>query len=117
MLAEDDEMRILFREVCPVVGLAECLRRADAAHQPQTIIVGGGTNSKSIQTIVRDALPGKSLMIVNETDTTIRARERYWQHTPRRGWRRLLPSSLQVPPVPIDDFVAVILAERALHVE
>ncbi|HKM17981.1 MAG TPA: pre-16S rRNA-processing nuclease YqgF, partial [Limnochordia bacterium] len=33
---------------------------------------------------------------------------------PPRGWRRLLPVSLQTPPVPIDDYVAVILAQRYL---
>ena len=31
-----------------------------------------------------------------------------------RGLRRLLPTSMQVPPVPVDDFVAVILGTRFL---
>jgi hypothetical protein len=81
------------------------------------IVVGDGTRSTLTQAVIREALPGKSLLVMDEQDTSIRARERYWVEVPRRGWRRLLPSSLQVPPVPIDDFVAVILAERALNVE
>ncbi len=42
------------------------------------------------------------------------ARERYWEHHRRRGWRRLVPSTMLVPPDPVDDFVAFILAERVL---
>ena len=39
--------------------------------------------------------------------------KREYQATPR-GLRRLLPTSMQVPPVPVDDFVAVILGTRYL---
>ena len=42
------------------------------------------------------------------------AKKAYWKAKPPRGWRRLLPVSMQVPPVPVDDFVAVILAQRYL---
>ena len=34
---------------------------------------------------------------------------------PPRGWRRLLPVSMQMPPEPYDDYVAVILAQRFLR--
>jgi hypothetical protein len=85
--------------------------------EPELIVVGDGTKSKAIQAQIREAAPGMSLLVVDEQDTSIRARERYWEETPRRGWRRFLPSTLQVPPVPIDDFVAVILAERAIKVD
>lgn len=108
---------ILHRDVVDCAALAGALSDAATKFKIDLIVVGNGTNSKSIQTTVREALPGMALLIVDETDSTIRARERYWQHTPRRGWRRLLPSSLQVPPVPIDDFVAVILAERAIKID
>lgn len=108
---------ILHRHVCDISKLGPALADCAAQLRPDLIVVGDGTNSKNVQAIVRDALPGQAILILDERDTTIRARERYWEHTPRRGWRRFLPSSMQVPPVPIDDFVAVILAERALSVE
>lgn len=81
------------------------------------IAIGNGTSSKAVQEAVRTEAPGHAILILDEYETTIRARERYWEHTPRKWWRRLLPSSMQVPPVPIDDFVAVILAERAIRVD
>ena len=48
------------------------------------------------------------------TNTTLQARERYWEHNKRRGWRRFFPSTMFLPPEPFDDFVALILAERVL---
>jgi RNase H-fold protein (predicted Holliday junction resolvase) len=108
---------ILHRSVIDSARLIEELPVIARQYAIDLVVVGNGTNSKAIQSAIREALPGRALLIVDETDTTIRARERYWQHTPRRGWRRLLPSSMQVPPVPVDDFVAVILAERALKVD
>jgi hypothetical protein len=94
--------------------LNERLIDVEGMFAPNLVVIGDGTRSQDIQMQVRKALPSKSVMIVDERDTTIRATERYWQETPRRGWRRIVPSTLQVPPVPIDDFVAVILAERVL---
>jgi RNase H-fold protein (predicted Holliday junction resolvase) len=110
-------LHIVYRAVVQADEITDEVKRAMSEYKPDLIVIGAGTNSKSIQMKVRDATPGQALLILDERDTTIRARERYWEHTPRRGWRRLLPSTLQVPPVPIDDFVAVILAERALSVE
>jgi hypothetical protein len=63
---------------------------------------------------IREYLPSMGILVVDEKDTTFQARERYWEYHPRRGWRRLLPSTLQVPPDPVDDYVALILAERVL---
>jgi hypothetical protein len=59
-------------------------------------------------------MPSMGILVVDEKNTTLQARERYWEHNPRRGWRRFLPSTLQVPPADVDDFVALILAERVL---
>ncbi|MBI1756239.1 MAG: pre-16S rRNA-processing nuclease YqgF [Fimbriimonas ginsengisoli] len=77
-------------------------------------VVGAGTRSKEVVTEIREVLPSMAVLVVDERDTTMHARERYWEHNPRRGWRRLLPATLQVPPDPVDDFVALILAERVL---
>lgn len=78
------------------------------------VAVGGGTASRPIVDILREAMPSVGILIVDEKDTTMDARARYWEHNPRKGWRRLLPATMQVPPAPVDDFVAIILAERIL---
>lgn len=114
---EGSSEEIIFRTVAELSDVGQILQEADQAYSPDLVVVGNGTNTKTIQHKIREVLPGRAILILDERDTSIRARERYWVHHPRRGWRRLLPSTLQVPPVAIDDFVAVILAERALSVE
>ena len=78
------------------------------------VIVGGGTTSQSVVQRIREHLSSMAILVVDETDTTMQARERYWTVHERKGWRRMVPSTLQVPPEPVDDFVALILAERVL---
>ena len=107
-------LSILLRRIAPVEGLADAIREALAIETPAIAIVGSGTGSKPIVHLLRETFPGLSMLVVDEKDTSLHARERYWEYHARRGWRRLLPSSLQVPPEPIDDFVAFILAERVL---
>lgn len=107
-------LSILFRRIQPLEALVQGIRDALAVEAPSLVIVGSGTGSKPVIHVLRESFPGLGLLVVDERETSLQARERYWEHNPRRGWRRLLPSSLQVPPEPIDDFVAFILAERVL---
>lgn len=78
------------------------------------IVMGNGTTSRALVSLIREELPSIGILLVDEQDTSVQARERYWEHHPRKGWRRFLPSSLQVPPEPVDDFAAFVLAERVL---
>jgi len=110
----DDEVELIWRNVVPADELMECVLEASKSNEFSMVIVGSGTRSKDVVEALREWLPSIAILVVDETDTTIQARERYWTHNPRRGWRRLLPSTMQVPPEPVDDFVALILAERVL---
>ncbi|MFN8140069.1 MAG: hypothetical protein U0R49_09760 [Fimbriimonadales bacterium] len=115
--SENGATKIVRRAVIELPKFLEAVQEIAGEQDLSFAVIGNGTNSKSIQGLLRESLPGLSLLIIDERDTSIRARERYWIENPRRGWRRLLPSSLQVPPEPVDDFVAVILAEAALSVD
>ena len=75
------------------------------------VIIGNGTGSQSAYERLRTECNVEPLF-VEEYKTTEEARRRYWQENPPAGWKRLLPTSMQVPPVPVDGYVAVILAER-----
>lgn len=113
----DHSIHIEERAVVEIGQMIESLRTMTASHKADMFVVGNGTNAKKTVDLLRDAFPAMAILVVDEKDTSIRARERYWECTPRRGWRRLLPSSLLVPPVPIDDLSAVILAECVLNVD
>lgn len=110
----EGEIYLLWRAISPRDQVIARMAEAQGVHPYSLVVVGKGTTSKSLVSDVREAYPSSAILLVDETDTTTQARERYWEHNPRKGWRKLLPSTLQVPPEPVDDFVALILAERVL---
>jgi RNase H-fold protein (predicted Holliday junction resolvase) len=107
-------LEILHRKIVPLEQLEAGMIEAFEVEPVSLVIVGSGTGSKQVIHMLREKFPGVGLLAVDEKDTSYQARERYWEHNPRPWWRRLVPSSLQLPPVPIDDFAALILAERVL---
>ncbi len=78
------------------------------------IVVGGGTGSSAVRAALSRVAGLPPLETVEETGTTMEARRRYFRDHPPRGWRRLLPITLQLPPEEYDDYVAELLLERAL---
>lgn len=111
---ENGKIHLIWNEVVPTHGVRPKLHEAYANKPFQLIIVGGGTGSNGVMVDIREHLPSMATLLVDEANTSLQARERYWEHHPRKGWRRLWPATMQTPPVPVDDFVALILAERVL---
>lgn len=110
----DGLLSVLWRGVFAKEQLVARLDEANAVGSFNMVIVGSGTRSREIVAAIREAMPSIGVLVVDEKDTTLQARERYWEYHKRRGFRRLFPSTLFVPPEPVDDFVALILAERVL---
>lgn len=103
---------ILARAVLPTAELLATVQEWSARFGVGRILLGGGTGSEAIRrALARPDLP--PLEPVVEGGTTLEARRRYFAEHPPRGWRRLVPLSMQVPPEPYDDYVAVLLIERA----
>jgi len=83
-------------------------------------VLGDRTSSGKAKEVLSELLiEDKKLEIlsVDEHHSTELARRYYWRKHPPRGLRRLIPLTMQVPPVPVDDYVAVILAERYFAAE
>ena len=76
------------------------------------MVMGDGTTSKTWRQKIALALPTLSVTTVNETNSTLEARDRYWKMYPAKGLQRFLPQNLRTPPRPVDDIVAIILLER-----
>lgn len=108
VLAEDGSFT---QEVIDTTELCRWTDRARREHPEAVIIIGNGTGSQSAYTRIQAECDAEPLF-VEEYKTTEEARRRYWQENPPKGWRRMMPTSMQVPPVPVDGYVAVILAER-----
>ena len=77
------------------------------------VVLGNGTGSRQWQRDLADL--AIAVLPVDEWGTTLAARQRYWQLWPPRGWRRLLPPGLRLPPRDLDDLAAQILLERWLQ--
>lgn len=106
---------VLARAVVPQDDLQRLLRVLVSEFQPDTIIVGRGTGAKEARSIVNHLNLPLPTVSVDETYTSQDARKRFFKEHPPKGLKRLIPTSLQVPEVPYDDYVAVILAERYLE--
>ena len=96
----------------PTGELCERLRALLPAHGVGAIALGSGTNAAEVRSLI-EAI-GLPISLVDERETTLRARARYFAAHPPTGWRRLVPLGMLLPPEPIDDFAAVLIAERFL---
>lgn len=110
----DEGGKILCQKVIETARLEEEVVRAKQQYGFERLIEGNGTTSRENGRRIQEALPDLCLIIVDEYRTTELAKGEYWKAHPPKGWRRLLPLTMQVPPEPVDDFVAVILGRRYL---
>ena len=104
---------IKFQRVVATDELADVVKNLSAQFELSTVILGDGTTHKFAAKKVSDA--GLTFKLVDEKHTTEEARRLYWKKNPPTGWRRFLPTSMQVPPEPVDALVAEILIKRFLE--
>ena len=103
---------VLWQKVIETKALEREVRAAQEKYGFTRLVEGNGTASKEAHARLTRALPELIIKVVDEYRTTDMARKAYWRAKPPKGWRRLIPVTMQVPPEPVDDFVAVILATR-----
>jgi len=106
---------VLLQQVIATAELEQEVLAARRRFPFACLIEGNGTTSQAARERLAAALPDLSVIVVDEYRTTEMARGAYWRAHPPKGWRRLLPVTMQVPPEPVDDFVAVILGHRYLQ--
>ena len=106
--------RVWLRRVVLTAELDSELAAAYANHPFSAVVLGNGTTSGQAEARIRASFPAMPVHVVDEYKTTELARREYWRVNPRSGWRRLVPETMLVPPEPVDDLVAVILARRYL---
>lgn len=105
--------RVLARTVVATAHLAELVREWGDRFGVTEVAIGDRTGAADAARTVAGVLDVPQ-RFVDEAGTTLRARMRYFDEHPPRGWRRLIPRGLQTPPQPYDDYVAVLLAEATL---
>lgn len=99
--------------IIPVEALAERLRDIVTTTPVGFAAIGRGTNAGVVADAVR-AL-GVPFELIDERETSLLARARFFRDHPPRGWRRLIPTGMLLPNRPIDDYAALLIAERYLE--
>ncbi|AFY77722.1 MAG: pre-16S rRNA-processing nuclease YqgF [Hydrococcus sp. C42_A2020_068] len=82
----------------------------------ERLVIGNQTTAKQWRQQLKENLPSSVLIkMVDERNSSLEARDRYWQMYPPQGLQRLIPQGMRVPPRPVDDIVAILLIERYLQ--
>ncbi|MDB4651184.1 resolvase [Synechococcus sp. AH-551-E05] len=111
VLIDCEHNRVLAGAVVPPEAVMAWVKHWHEQHGFDQIIVGDGTGG----TQWIHAFNGLAhVQSVNERGTTLRARQRYWEFWPPRGWQRLLPRGLRLPPNELDAIAALVMAEDHL---
>ncbi|MFA4843535.1 MAG: hypothetical protein WC632_01125 [Candidatus Margulisiibacteriota bacterium] len=90
------------------------LARQITHHLAGTVVVGEAAAGREIRDDLAKHHPELKVVMYPEKDSTWQARQLFWQANPPRGWRRFVPTSFLTPPVPVDDYAAVIIGRRFL---
>lgn len=114
-----NDKKILYHEVVKSEDAIAIIQDLWLKYQPNKLIIGNLTTSKQWLQTIKDKLKlsKEQVVLVDEKNSTLEARDRYWQMYPPKGLGKLIPQSLKVPPRPLDDIVAIILLERYLKHE
>ena len=98
--------------IAGIAQLESALQAIVAAHPVGIVALGRGTNSPHVATILTSL--GLRFALVDERETTLLARGRFFRDHPPRGLKRLIPRGMLLPDRPIDDYAALLIAERYL---
>lgn len=85
-------------------------------YRVERIVMGNQTTAKQWQAKLSDRLSRSvPIILIDERNSSLEARDRYWQMYPPQGLTRLIPKGMRLPPRPVDDIVAILLIERYLQ--
>jgi len=85
-----------------------------AKHRITALVVGKSAFGKEVEKELSRLELKTNLIFISEKNSTLEARRRYWKDNKPKGWWKLLPTTMRVPPVPVDDYAAIVLGERYL---
>jgi RNase H-fold protein (predicted Holliday junction resolvase) len=102
---------IYLHEVVPSAHVIDRLQALCQQYSIERLVMGDQTTAKSWQAQLLASL-SVPIVLVDERNSTLEARDRYWEMFPPQGLQKLIPRGLRVPDRPIDDIVAILLIER-----
>lgn len=111
----DTQPKLIFHQIVDSSKAIATIQQLTNKFAIDSMVIGDGTTSKSWQDRL-ESIVTVPVITVNEANSTLEARDRYWVMYPPKGLQQLIPRSLRVPPRPVDDIVAILLIERYLNI-
>ncbi len=109
------EKQLVYHQVIDTPGAIALIQQLCRQFAVDLIVMGDGTTSNDWREQLKaSGVKELPIVTVDETNSTLEARDRYWLMYPPRGLQRLIPQGLRIPSRPIDDIVAILLIERYL---
>lgn len=109
---QNKQGKIIYHQIVDSQTAIVTIQRLCQEYKVELVVMGDGTTSTTWQELLEADLSNIPITTVNEKNSTLEARDRYWLMYPARGFKRLVPQSLRLPPRPVDDIVAILLIER-----
>ena len=113
IFADFESKKIIKAVVIDSQLLVQNIKNLKKKHQNIKVIMGNGTSSKEHANSL--GFLGEDLLIVEEKNTTFRAKERYFEIFPIKGIRRLLPRDIFLYRINLDAIAALIILEDFLN--
>ncbi|MGK7887229.1 MAG: pre-16S rRNA-processing nuclease YqgF [Crocosphaera sp.] len=109
----DDKGNIYYHQVVESSQAILTLNSLIEQFSVNLLVMGNQTTSKQWKKrLENELLLSIPIELIDERNSTLEARDRYWEMYPPQGLMRLLPQGMRNPPRPIDDIVAILLIER-----
>lgn len=105
---------VLEHEIINSEELVQIIKSLLEKYFIKTIVMGNGTSSKKKYDLLKREFIDRDIVLINEYRTTDEARKLYFQENPPKGWKKLIPLGMQVPPVPVDDYAAIVIGRKYL---
>lgn len=99
-------------EIVPTGSLAHRLAHDVQDGNVCMVCVGNATRSEFVTAIIHERWPQLPVTLVDERNTSLEARMRYYEDHPPKGLWRLVPRGLLVPKEPLDGYAALLIIER-----
>ena len=110
------DRRVYYHKVVSADTTIETIQSLRTQFPISLLIMGDQTSSKIWkQKLETELIDPMRVITVDERNSSLEARDRYWQLYPPKGLNRLIPEGMRTPPRPIDDIVAILLIERYLE--
>lgn len=109
------DRRVYYHEVISAEAAIATIQSLRDRFPVSLLVMGDQTSSKDWKQKLATELSELRVITVDERNSSLEARDRYWKLYPPKGLNRLIPEGMRTPPRPIDDIVAILLIERYLE--